>query len=112
MSVTHEALGALREMPTCALTGEAAGVAAAQCVQNNCHTRDLDIRMLQDALVQHGISLDGRHKATEQVPACKARPEEQPVSVGHSEAMVPLVSVLKKITQPRCQLQDQPETVC
>lgn len=57
MSGTHEALGALREMPTCSLTGEAAGIAASLCIQNNCETRELDLATLQDELQKHGVSL-------------------------------------------------------
>lgn len=57
VSATHEAQASLRIMPTCVTLGQACGVACA--IAHNTHTgvREIDIRELQDTLVQNGAKI-------------------------------------------------------
>jgi hypothetical protein len=57
MSATHEAQGAIREMPTCIEAGQGAGVAAALAARNGIPVRKLDIKALQKELVTQGVKL-------------------------------------------------------
>ncbi|MBG1270837.1 FAD-dependent oxidoreductase [Nostoc sp. WHI] len=52
ISVSHIANGATRLQPVVMGIGQAAGMAAAMCVELNCQPRDLPIRALQTALLQ------------------------------------------------------------
>lgn len=52
ISVSHIANGATRLQPAVMNTGQAAGMAAALCVERGCQPRDLPVRVLQDALLQ------------------------------------------------------------
>jgi hypothetical protein len=54
MSCTHEALGALRVIPTGVVTGEAAGMAAALCARQGVAPREVEIIQVQRALVAAG----------------------------------------------------------
>jgi hypothetical protein len=47
----------LRIIPTCFVTGHAAGCAAALCVQDNCRPRDVDVPKLQNLLKEHDAYL-------------------------------------------------------
>ncbi len=58
ISVSHIANGATRLQPVVMGIGQAAGMAAAMCVELNCQPRDLPVRDLQAALLQ-----DDRSKA-------------------------------------------------
>ncbi len=58
ISVSHIANGATRLQPVVMGIGQAAGMAAAMCVELNCQPRDLSIRALQTALLS-----DNRSKA-------------------------------------------------
>ena len=49
--------GFMREIPQCWITGQAAGVAAALAVQQKVAARDVDIAMLQAALLEQGVYL-------------------------------------------------------
>lgn len=44
-----------RVIPVAAMTGEAAGVAAALCVQNTCAVSELDVGLLQEKLKGNGV---------------------------------------------------------
>ena len=57
MSATHEAQGAIREMPNCIAVGQAAGIAAALTAENDIPLRDIDIKKLQKALISQGVNL-------------------------------------------------------
>ncbi len=57
MSATHEAQGAIREMPTCIEAGQGAGVAAALSAKNGIPLRELDIKPLQKELAAQGVKL-------------------------------------------------------
>ena len=57
ISASHVALGSVRIMPVASATGQAAGAAAALCVQEGLQPRDLDVRMLQDLLIEQGANL-------------------------------------------------------
>ena len=46
-----------RVIPVCALTGQAAGTAAALCVQQGCSADALDIMLLQDTLRNDGANI-------------------------------------------------------
>ena len=54
ISATHEGQGALRIMPNCIALGQAAGVAAALCVQNAVQPRMLDTSLLRRKLLDYG----------------------------------------------------------
>lgn len=68
ISVTHEALGAVRVMRTCGMMGEAVGVAAAVCKSNGCNPRSVYTDHLQElkALLQAGAGKDS--EAVRSVP--------------------------------------------
>jgi hypothetical protein len=51
ISVSHIANGATRLQPTVLSIGQAAGMAAALCIEQNCQPRDLPVRSLQTALL-------------------------------------------------------------
>ena len=57
ISVTHVALGATRTEPPCMATGEAAGAAAALSAKLGVAPRNLDIKILQKALLDQGVLL-------------------------------------------------------
>ncbi|MEU9228867.1 FAD-dependent oxidoreductase [Streptomyces massasporeus] len=62
ISATHVAFGTTRVMATCAVTGEAAGTAAALCVRDGLSPRQLaddHIDLLQQTLLRHDASLLG-----------------------------------------------------
>jgi len=63
ISVTHAALSSTRVMATCAVIGQAAGTAAALCIQERCAPRDLStgdkLRKLQIALMDDDAWLPG-----------------------------------------------------
>ncbi len=52
ISVSHIANGATRLQPTVLGIGQAAGMAAALCIEQNCQPRELAVRQLQTALLQ------------------------------------------------------------
>jgi hypothetical protein len=52
ISVSHIANGATRLQPVVMGIGQAAGMAAAMCVELNCQPRNLPVRALQEALLQ------------------------------------------------------------
>lgn len=56
ISVSHIANGATRLQPVVLNIGQAAGMAAALCVEKNCQPRDLPVRVLQEALLQEPIA--------------------------------------------------------
>jgi len=57
VSVTHIALGSIRVMVQCMLTGEAAGAAAALSIREGVTPRNVNIRALQSLLRQSGAIL-------------------------------------------------------
>lgn len=56
IAVSHIANGATRLQPCVLGIGQAAGMAAALCVEAGCQPRDLTVRSLQDALLQDPIA--------------------------------------------------------
>ena len=60
MSCDTNSHGFLREIPQCWVTGQAAGVAAAQAVLGGVEPRAVPIGPLQAALVKQGVYLQGR----------------------------------------------------
>lgn len=57
ISATHEAAGAIRSMPCCFLTGQAAGVAAAVAIQTQTTPRLVDVDLVQKELIKQGANL-------------------------------------------------------
>lgn len=57
ISSTFEAQAAIRIEPTCRALGEAAGTAAALCLQLGCHPRQLPAERLLDALKAQGANV-------------------------------------------------------
>jgi hypothetical protein len=57
ISATHVALGSARIMPVASATGQAAGCAAALCVEKDILPRDLDVDQLQQLLIEQGVNL-------------------------------------------------------
>ncbi|MDJ0745944.1 MAG: FAD-dependent oxidoreductase [Xenococcaceae cyanobacterium MO_167.B27] len=51
ISVSHIANGSTRLQPVVMNIGQAAGMAAALCIQSNCQPRELDVKILQQALL-------------------------------------------------------------
>lgn len=70
ISTTHEAMAAIRVMATCMAMGEAAGRAAAICVQQNVHPENVNVKILQKELLAHGAYLRGAEKLSEEKEAC------------------------------------------
>lgn len=56
ISVSHMANGCTRLQPVVLGIGQAAGMAAALCIQQPCRPRDLPVRSLQEALLQDPIA--------------------------------------------------------
>lgn len=56
ISVSHLANGATRLQPVVLGIGQAAGMAAALCVEQHCQPRELSVRSLQEALLQDPIA--------------------------------------------------------
>ncbi len=54
ISATHEGQGAVRIMPNCMALGQAAGIAAALCVQKGVTPRALDTELLRKNLTSRG----------------------------------------------------------
>ncbi|MBQ7839634.1 MAG: FAD-dependent oxidoreductase [Lachnospiraceae bacterium] len=52
ISVTHAALSSSRVMATCALLGQALGTAVAQAIEEDCQIEAVDIRKLQQTLME------------------------------------------------------------
>jgi hypothetical protein len=63
LSSTHEALAAIRIMPSAMAMGQAAGTAAALSLQRGLRVRECPIDVLQDALVRDGAHLGPRFEA-------------------------------------------------
>jgi len=59
ISTTHEAHGSIRAMATCMATGEAAGTAAALCVEDGLIPRHLGMPKLRERLEGQGALIDG-----------------------------------------------------
>lgn len=57
ISGTHRAHASYRVMSICMAMGQAVGVAAALCVQEDCTPRELDVSLLQKNLMELGIDL-------------------------------------------------------
>jgi hypothetical protein len=57
ISSTHVAESGIRAIYACMLTGQAAGTAAALSIQDNCIPEKINIRKLQERLVQQGITI-------------------------------------------------------
>ena len=61
ISVTESMWDITRVIPTCAVTGEAAGTAAAMAVQSETKTfSDLEVKKLQNVLISKGIHINKR----------------------------------------------------
>ena len=58
ISVANSAWDITRVIPTCAVTGEAAGVAAAMSAQTGKELRHLDPGRLQARLKEHGVIIE------------------------------------------------------
>jgi hypothetical protein len=56
ISVSHMANGATRLQPCVLGIGQAAGMAAALCIEQDCQPRDLPVRSLQEALLKDAIA--------------------------------------------------------
>ena len=62
--------GFMREIPQCWITGQAAGVAAAQAIAQGVEPRHVDIQRLQSALRKQGVYLRMAHDApVQEIPA-------------------------------------------
>jgi succinate dehydrogenase/fumarate reductase flavoprotein subunit len=57
ISASHVAASAGKSMGNCMATGHAAGAAAALCATRGCQPRELDVRLLQTALMKDGVDL-------------------------------------------------------
>ncbi|MFJ2953538.1 FAD-dependent oxidoreductase [Streptomyces sp. NPDC087270] len=59
ISASHVAFGSTRVMATCATIGQAAGTAAALCAERGIAPRELDVTLLQRALLREDASVIG-----------------------------------------------------
>lgn len=57
ISATHVAMSSARVMPTCYALGQAAGIAAAIALEDQCDLRDVDIDRLHGELLRQGVEL-------------------------------------------------------
>ncbi|MHB8064286.1 MAG: FAD-dependent oxidoreductase [Ruminiclostridium sp.] len=57
ISAEREAIGTVRQMNCCAVTGQAAGIAASLCAKQMVSPRDLDIAELQKAIKHQGVRI-------------------------------------------------------
>ncbi len=57
-SATHEGMAALRIQSHCHIMGQAAGAAAAMCLENNVRPADVDVAALQQRLITAGVLID------------------------------------------------------
>jgi hypothetical protein len=57
ISTTHEAMSAIRVMAPCMAMGEAAGRAAKMAIRKGIQPADLDVKQLQQELLEHGAYL-------------------------------------------------------
>ncbi len=57
ISATHDALGAVRNIPPCLITGQAAGTAAALAVEKNVKPRELSPSLLKETLKSQGVKI-------------------------------------------------------
>jgi len=53
----RESHAATRAMVCCAVTGQGAGVAAAQSIKDNVTTREVNIKRIQNALERQGVRI-------------------------------------------------------
>jgi hypothetical protein len=58
LSATHEALAAIRVTPQMMALGQGTGTVAALCIRHHCDPRQLDFRLVREALVANGAMLD------------------------------------------------------
>lgn len=58
ISATHEAQASVRIMPICACMGQAAGTAAAVCIQTGCNPHNVDVSAVQALLRENGAAID------------------------------------------------------
>lgn len=58
VSATFEAQAAIRTTPTVFALGQAAGIAAALCVRGSKNVSELDVKALQEKLIQQGVILN------------------------------------------------------
>ena len=57
ISGTHRAHASYRVMSICMAMGEAVGIAAAMCAEQDCTPRSLDVKSLQQRMIDKGIDL-------------------------------------------------------
>jgi ribulose 1,5-bisphosphate synthetase/thiazole synthase len=57
ISVSHEVLDLVREIPCCMATGQAAGTAAGLAIKDGVNPRDLDVKELQENLIAQEVVL-------------------------------------------------------
>lgn len=57
ISGTHMAHSNFRAMPICANMGQSTGVAAAMCIKEKVKPRELNVKMLQERLMQLGVNV-------------------------------------------------------
>lgn len=59
LDADHNAMGTVRVMSSCIAMGEAAGIAAAMCAQADIRPRDMDVRALQNRIIDAGGMIVG-----------------------------------------------------
>lgn len=57
LSATHEAQASVRIMPTCACLGQAAGTAVAVAIKSDKNAHNVDVKSLQNKLIENGAVL-------------------------------------------------------
>lgn len=70
ISVTHSALSSSRVMATCGILGQAIGTAVALSINSNCDVRDVDIKELQQALMEDDCYIPWHNRIVETLGNC------------------------------------------
>lgn len=88
ISATHEGIASTRVIPICMAQGQAAGTAAALAVRRGLSPRDVDVKALQNSLIEAGAEL--RQSLGAPNPAIIERvgqlPKDEPCSTGEGDS--------------------------
>jgi hypothetical protein len=87
LSATHEAVASTRVIPICMAQGQAVGTAAALAVRQGVSPRDIDIRNLQNTLIEQGAELRQTlgEPDEEMIALVGKLPEDEPPTTGESD---------------------------
>jgi hypothetical protein len=67
ISISHEVLDLVREIPCCMATGQAAGTAAALAIKHGVNPRDVNVKELQESLSAQKVIISGHINDKKQI---------------------------------------------